>query len=77
MRFEVYPTVVERGQLRYSGQGFAPDAHVEVYSFTGQLVKRQAASESGTIGVAGLPTGWYLAQLLSAGQHQQARFCVP
>ena len=76
-RFEVYPTVVERGQLRYSGQGFAPDARLEVYSFTGQLVKRELANESGAIDVAGLPTGWYLARLLSAGQHQQVRFFIP
>jgi hypothetical protein len=78
VRFEVYPTVIEQGLLHYSGQGFAPAASIELYSFTGQLVKRQSAvNETRVIPVAGLPTGWYLARLLTTGEQKQVRFFVP
>ncbi len=78
-RFAVFPTTIVDGQLRYEYQGPAAEAVLDVYSVTGQHLRRVA----GEIGVGGalpvheLPAGWYVLKLITAQGHHTARFYRP
>ncbi|TGE29660.1 beta strand repeat-containing protein [Hymenobacter metallicola] len=77
--FQVHPTTVTDGYLRYSCTGAAPaGAAVSVYTLTGQQVLRQRVGEAseGAIPVAGLQPGWYVVRYTTATATYTSRFSV-
>ena len=77
--FEAYPTLLRDGHLhlRYQGPALGPDAVLECYSLTGQLLRRHPApAVPAEWALPGLPAGSYLLRLRTAAGTQQARFVV-
>ncbi|GAA4390926.1 hypothetical protein GCM10023186_39660 [Hymenobacter koreensis] len=78
-RFDVAPTVVADGLLRYSFAGTTSEAsYLEVYALTGRHMGRHAvgAQASGAVQVKGLAAGWYIVRYVTPERSYTTRMFV-